>query len=491
MSRKKKQRITMVLALLCLIAAGVGYVASSRYVKQKEEKEAARTEEDDAIELYSYDEDSVAEITFKNAKAEMTIVCEDETWYKKDDKEFPLDQKIAGTMASQVSTMISTKLVAKDCENLADYGLDSPALTITLTTTDGSQVTLMLGEKSTAADGYYAYTSLSDTVYILTTSVYTSYDYTESQLIEIEDAPSITADYITQLHVESKDGTTEFEAAYDEKDAVFKDIYGWDIRKPFKETVAGDIYALSELFANYTSLSYTQCEDYTGRHDKKYGLKKPSWVIDVDYYEVQPDAEAEAAGEEAEEIHIPYTYQLLVGDKDSSGEYYYVRPSDSKRVYLMEASVVENMVQIDAMKYIYANIYIGTVYSLNEIDMEVGGESYHMELTKEDVPSDEEDKSEVSFTAKINGKEVDEEAFRLAYGSAGTLSYSGVIDESVDADDTPYCTVTMHEEKRDVTISFLPYKKNSYRVNVDGTQLFITDKAAVDSFVKGFTDLVK
>lgn len=494
MSGKKKRMLTLGLSLLCLIGAGMGYLFSTRYAKQKEEKEAAKEQVDDSIEIYSYEEDSIAEITFKNTSTEMTLVCEDGTWYKKDDRKFPVDQDIAGTMASQVSTMISTKLVAKDCGNLGDYGLDNPALTIALATKEGSQVTLMLGDESTAADGYYAYTSLSDTVYIFTNSVFTSYDYTEKELIEIEDTPSITADYVTHLSVKSKDGSQDFEAVYDEENAVSKDIYSWDIKKPFKETVAGDIYVLSELFNKYTALEYGECEDYTGRKDKKYGLKKPSWVIDVDYYTVQQDVNAKDGDVEAEEIHIPYTYQLLVGEKDSTGEYYYVRPSDSKRIYRMDASMVEGMVQIDAMGCIYANLYIGTVYSLKEIDMDVKGKSYHMELTRTEgkagTGEGTEGETETVFSASINGREVDEEAFRKAYAAAGTLSYDGVIDEGVKADDTPYCTVTMHEEKRDVTISFLPYDKKSYRVNVDGTQLFLTDKAEADSFIKGFTDLL-
>lgn len=494
MSGKKKRMLTLILAVLCLIGAGIGYLFSTRYAKQKEEKEAAEAQVDDSIEIYSYDEDSLAEITFKNTSTEMTLVCEDETWYKKDDRKFPVDQEIAGTMASSVSTIISTKLVVQDCDNLGDYGLDNPALTVAFTTTDGSQVTLMLGDESTAAGGYYAYTSLSDTVYIFTSSVFTSYDYTEKELIEIEDTPSITADYVTQLSVKSKDGRQDFLAVYDEENAVSKDIYSWDIKKPFKETVAGDIYALSELFNNYTALEYAECEDYTGRHDKKYGLNKPSWIIDVDYYTVQQDVDSDGGDVEAEEIHIPYTYQLLVGKKDSTGEYYYVRPADSKRIYRMDASMVEDMVEIDAMSCIYANIYIGTVYSLKEIDMEVKGKSYHMELTKTEGEAGPEEgtdsETETSFSAAINGREVDEEAFRKAYGTAGTLSYDGLIDESVKADDTPYCAVTMHEEKRDVTISFLPYDKKSYRVNVDGTQLFLTDKTEVDSFIKGFMDLL-
>lgn len=494
MSGKKKQMLTLILAVLCLIGAGIGYLFSARYAKQKEEQEAAEAQADDSIELYSYDEDSIAEITFKNTDTEMTLVCEDGTWYKKDDRKFPVDQEIAGTMASQVSTIISDKLVAQDCENLEDYGLDAPALTIAFTITDGSQVTLMLGDESTAAGGYYAYTSLSDTVYVFTSSVFTSYDYTEKELIEIEDTPSITADYVTQLSVKSKDGTQDFRAVYDEENAVSKDIYSWDIKKPFKETVAGDVYALSELFGNYTALEYVQCEDYTGRHDKKYGLNKPSWVIDVDYYTVQQDVDSDGEDVEAEEIHIPHAYQLSVGKKDSSGEYYYVKPADSERVYTMDAAMVENMVQIDAMSCIYANIYIGTVYSLNEIDMDVKGKSYHMELTRTETETEKEEgadsETETNFSASINGKEVDEEAFRKAYGAAGTLSYNGVIDESVKADDTPYCTVAMHEEKRDVTISFLPYDEKSYRVNVDGTQLFLTDKAAAEDFVEGFMDLL-
>lgn len=491
MSRKKKQKITMLVALLCLIGIGIGYVYASRYANEKQAKEEAEANEDDSVELYSYEEDALTQIQFENSDTEMTLVYEDDKWYKADEKKFPLDQEKAETMASQISTLISSRMVLEDPENLEDYGLDVPELTIHFTTKDKEEVTIYLGDESSAAGGYYGYTSLSDTIYIITESVYESYQYTAKQMIEMEDIPGIDAETITNLHVKPRKGE-EFKAVYDEKNAVSKDIYGWDITKPFAEPVAGDVYALKELFANYTSLSYQQCEDYSGKKDAKYGLAEPRCEVALQYYVEVPDDEADmeedadtAADTEQKMKKVWYDYNLLIGDKDKSGAYYYVKPKNSERVYTMEASVVENMIQIKPMNYLYAYLYVGTVYELNAIDMSVDGKDYHMELVNEKKEDDTTD----AFKATINGKEVDEEAFRLNYGSAGALKYAAMIDESIEASDEPYCTITMIEDEREVCLKFLPYDDKSYRVNINGQQLFTTDKAAVDSLVKGFVDL--
>ena len=496
MSKKNKKQIVMVVALLLLVCTGVGYVFASRYVADKEAKEEAANENVSSVEICSYDAEDIVRISFIGSTGSMVLENDDEVWVNAADEDFPVDQDIASTMAEKVAAVSTEKIVNEDGKDKADYGLEEPDLSIDVTMADGENYSLYIGEDSSAVEGCFAYTSLSDRIFIIDSSVPDAFDYSEKQLIDIEDIPAITADYVTHIRVSGRKMNHIFEADYDENNSQSKDIYGWDITSPFKETVAGDIYQLSELFGNYTSLSFAECTDYTGKHEKKYGLDKPAYIIDLNYYEVETQESDDE--EEQEEKHIPYTYHLEIGKQDASGEYYYVRPEDSKRVYLMEASMAEALLPGDAFQYIYANMYLGTVYTLNTIDMKADGKAYHMTLERHETKTEqtegedgENEESDITFTAKIDGKEVDEEAFRMAYGSAGALSYNGVIDENMACSDTPVYQFTFTEEERTVKLKFLPYDEKNYRVDVDGQMLFVTEKEAVDNFVNGFLELIE
>ncbi len=51
-------------------------------------------------------------------------------------------------------------------------------------------------------------------------------------------------------------------------------------------------------------------------------------------------------------------------------------------------------------------------------------------------------------------------------------------------------TIVFHEEKRDVTVRYLPYDgTNFYRVDKDGMDYFLVDKRSVDDVVTAFGSL--
>ena len=69
---------------------------------------------------------------------------------------------------------------------------------------------------------------------------------------------------------------------------------------------------------------------------------------------------------------------------------------------------------------------------------------------------------------------------------------SGKITASVKPEsDKEVLKIVYHEEKRDVTIRYLPYDgTNFYRVDKNGEMLFLTDKRAVDDTAKAFVDML-
>ncbi len=53
-------------------------------------------------------------------------------------------------------------------------------------------------------------------------------------------------------------------------------------------------------------------------------------------------------------------------------------------------------------------------------------------------------------------------------------------------------TIVFHEEKRDVTVRYLPYDgTNFYRVDKDGMDYFLVDKRSVDDVAAAFGSLLE
>ena len=97
----------------------------------------------------------------------------------------------------------------------------------------------------------------------------------------------------------------------------------------------------------------------------------------------------------------------------------------------------------------------------------------------------------------LNGKTIDEKDendFLTPYSTAYLLEYS----EKAEGDNVkpksnkPVLTIVYHEEKRDVTVKYLPYDgTNFYRVDKNGMDYFLVDKLQVDDIIEKFKGIEK
>lgn len=507
MSKKKRQMITLVGLLVVLAAFGIAYgLLSKKAPKDEGEEESAKEE----ILLYSVDEEKITRIDYTLGEVRTVLVLEDGTWYKEDEKEMPLEQSIPKAMVTAMAKVTAQEKLSETGEDLSQFGLDKPSLSVEVTA--GSEThKLVMGLKTvgTDSDGYYAYMDDASKVYTIMDTWYSYFDYVGNKLIARETGPTFDAANVTKLSVDARKGT-DFEAVYDMKDPVGKDIYGWVIKKAFKEDVAGDSYSLSELFNNFSSLSFYECVSYDGskNNDKKYGLDAPAYTIGFTYFEAQQTEKDSEKEQEKEAEKIEHSYKFYVGKETDDGEYYYIKPEGSKCIYMLASEKVEPMVQIEPMTYIYQYCYLGSVNTLDTVHMEYNGKEYDMVLTRKETDkgdgaeaSGEDDKTgkegdgeedaDVTYTATINGEEVDEEDFRMAYAKTGVVKYTGVIDEKkVPEDDTPYVSFRIVEGERDTKLAFLPYDgTNFFRASVNGKAQFLVDKKTVEELVQGYLDV--
>lgn len=475
MSKKTRQTVTIIVLCVLLIGAGIGYYALIRYQSAQETEES----QEEGITLYELDSSKLQKIHYTNDRAEMRLVRENNVWKKEENPDFPLKQTKVSLMADAVAAVTADRLVTDRCRDLAEFGLDQPDLTVELEDSDGNSQSLMIGKESLSGGGRYAYCGDTSKIYLLSTSIYSSFDYAEGEIMETPEFPTIAADNVTGLEIRSEKGT-DFKAVYDEKNSPYKDIFSWAIYEPYSQPVAGDVDQLQTLFGSYEGLDFSEGVSYrTDQKElKKYGLKQPSYQIILDYYNQK----------------ISKKLQLTIGKQNKDKTGYYAQLAGNQGIYLMDTATVEGLVNLVPMQYVYQRLYAGMISDLKGLKLEYRGKtrSYTVKQEKPDSEqTDERTGEDVTYLVKSNGKEIDSEKFQNAFQAVSNLAPNGEIDSKVKTKgDEVVASFHFQEKKKNVIMNIYPYDGNNfYRIEVNGVMEFVVDIRTIDGILEAFQGL--
>lgn len=466
MSKQKKQWITILSLCLVLILAGVGYIAASKYQQSKEKTE--ESEETGEIKLYSLKAEDITKLRFANASHEMTLVKEEDIWKDASDADFPVNQEYVDAMLDDVAALTATKLVVENPKDLEQYELKTPKYTIELTDKNGETKTLMIGMESAAAEGCYAYVDKADKIYTIASNITGDFDYSRNQMMTVPETPEISAEYVTYYSLKPDKGK-EFTARYSEKNAEYSDMEGWDLIGPYDSTVPGSQEALQGLFAGLANMASSEGVAYHSTDEllKKYGLKTPACVLEVDYYTLEGGEVSEDGSTPApeEQKKIEHHYRLSIGAKDDTEENYYVSVDGHDGIYLMSAETLDALMDVNAFDYVYKNMHKPQMEQLQNISFTYQGKPHEITVTKKEVKDGiSEDGSPVyDYTIILDGKtELDEHSFIPDYNSIfESLVYSKEIP-ALKKKDLLSGDMKIVTEQGTIELEFSAYDKNNF-----------------------------
>ena len=342
MAKKKKNLI--LLLVLCIVLAG--FIILYFLMPQKKDEEAD-TEETESITVDQIDSTSISSLVIeKEGKEIYSLKKQEDTWQFTDATAVPLDSDVVSGLFDCLNPVeASREIQLAEDQDLSQYGLDAPVMTIHLETNDGKSYQYKLGAVVPITGGYYGLSASGDTVYCLAEELYSTFDIEKNSLIQMEELPEIDSSYMTSLKVDNKKGN-DFEAS------VGTDGKTWEIVKPDKKTLTEEDSQWDTVKGYFTALSYDSIEEYQSGDLAKYGLKDPSSTITVKYYEEKEgseDSSGTASGTAAdgipEENREYKTLQICIGNYFEEG--YYVCEKGSSNVYIMAEDVVKNMIQVD------------------------------------------------------------------------------------------------------------------------------------------------
>lgn len=483
----KNKTVKMILAVAVLAVCCGAYAGVKTYVSHQEQKES-EAESEENTSVFTASADDIKSLDFMVDDTETTFEKKDDSWVKKDDTDFPVNQSTLDSAASSVTSVESDR-VLEDVDNLAEYGLDSPANIIKIVTKsededgDDTTATLYVGDENSSTSQYYVRKDDDEkTVYLVDSSCVEPFTKTLYDYAQMEDFPAISStDTITKISV---DGDSSYELKKDADTSV------WSVSANGEEDKA-DSATVSSLVSSFGSMAYNSMADYKCEDKSKYGLDKPYSTITVDYQEEAETSDDNAETSDSETPDSAETTEMvdkqltiLVGNEaDDSNRY--VMVNDSNEVYTMSEETLSALTDKTEEDFWDMTVSYVSVNSLASLKVNYQGTDYKVNASRE-TSTDEDGNDTETVTYKLDGADLDETTFTTFDNKLINMAAQKRLTEKYDPDGDAELTVTFTEEDGDtLEVSYYSYDTNYYAAVVDN-KVYLVNKMNVKELFTAF-----
>ena len=380
--------------------------------------------------IVDLDTDSVTRISWTSGGKTLTYEKTDDVWQQSDDAAFPVDQEKLQELLQRFAPL-NAGFEIDDVQDYGQYGLDSPEVTVTLTTADGDTV-VKFGSYSTMDSKRYV--TLGDgAVYLISDDVAGELSTDRDEYLRADSVP--TYDTITGI---TATGETTFTAQYlPDATPLYTDTYDY-------YAVDGDSYtALStQKIKNFVSdMAALPTDDYaTYRASQEnladYGMDTPTVTYTVQYTQDKTDG----------------SFTLALGKK---GDACYARMNDSEIIFKLTEEEYNDLTATDADALRPDEALSLDWDAVKSMAFTVDGTTYTVEHKGD------------NFT--INGDEVDFDAVKQAVDGLKISEYNR---ETTDKKQELAFTVTLdNKEHPELTVTIQQYDGENCLVTLNGTTL--------------------
>lgn len=172
----RKQKIQLVVLLAAFLFFALGFYAAKSISAREEEKERAKEageytalsfDADDLVKLEIEREDGNLELDFHEGKWSFVKDINLEMEEKDEEKKtYEVNTSAADELRDTLANLTSQNEIAAG-EDESEYGLDKPAMTITVTLSDGAEHSVEVGSLNSMLQAYYIRVDHSDTLYTM------------------------------------------------------------------------------------------------------------------------------------------------------------------------------------------------------------------------------------------------------------------------------------------------------------------------------------
>ena len=499
-----KKSTKLVSAVVVLAVLGGVYVGLNTYVSKEEKTESS--EEESKTEVFSVKTDDIKSLEFIVDKKAVTFEKKDDSWVKKDETAFPVNQTTLDSAASAIETVEADR-VLEDVEDLTEYGLDSPSNTVTVDTDDGT-TKFNIGDENTSTNQYYISKDDDDsTVYVVaadTVSPFMNslYDYAQG-----EDFPTIDSSTVKKVQVsEDKDSYVLEENS---------DGATWDVSGDgSSDKESADTTAAGNVTSGLGSFAFDQFVNYNAEDLSQYGLDKPYATITVDYQEeVEDDStdstnsgendstasesdsessdttDTDSSSEDADSKTTTVDKQLViyVGDEAGDGSRYVT--VDNKQIYTMSTDTLSAVIDKTPSDLWSLIVNYLSVKNLDQLQVTYGETTSTVNVSRETSTDDDGNEKETT-TYQLDGKEIESTTFTTFYNKLINMAGQKRLTEAyTPAADPEMTAVFTDSDKNQTTVTFYTYDTNYYAAVV-GDKVFLVNKMTVKEMFNAYETMV-
>ena len=327
----KKAKSIVILLTVLLVLLLVYFVVSPMW----SEKTPEDTTAEPTYQIAAIDHSSLVGLELKYGETSLSFTLNDTAteWDWSEDAEIPLDNMVFATVVTALNNAKSKyKLEGVSAEQLTDYGLDAPEITVKFIFSAGAAKEYYVG-KLNSFNGYYYLSEASapNTVYMIEASVKTSLELDIYDFVLEETAPVITEAKIVGVDYTNAGNYRDFIYYPSGNSSDYTDRYEWYFRSGLVEmsslppemplnTTIGDT-----LVSLVTGLTFDECVglDYTA---EDYGFSEGKKL--VIFYNVDENETG---------VLQKKDYVIYLGSQREDGSIY-AHTENSKLVYLLSES---------------------------------------------------------------------------------------------------------------------------------------------------------
>lgn len=517
----KNRKKALIIAIICLAAAAVLYLLVVKLSQRSEDADSS----DDSLVISSVDSGQITAISYEKDGKSLSFRKEDGTWYNAEDKSFPVDQDSLTTMTNALGAVSATRKLDSP-EDLSEYGLDSPVLTVRYTASDDKEAEFTVGDTNDAAGGSYLKISGDDAVYLVASDFADTFNSDIYQLADMESFPTITSDSITDINVKSGSHTLEIKNDSDGGRIVLEN--GEE-----KENCASS--SVTQFINTVTGITFKSHVEYNCKDLSKYGLDKPTADISVDYTtaetvtetsaeSVQETADTEETESETETVEVAKQLILHIGSQNEDGDYY-AALDGSKEVHVVSGDTIKELIEKKAADFTDNTILSGSLNNAKGIDVAIGSDSWHLvkqEVAKADDLADSAetegtDSEKATETTDATADETTEDAEKVdeseaeteekwyagdteialtdlssAYSDLSGMSAEKILDTAAKSTGDAAISVTVKwEDDTETTVSFTVYDSSFHLAEINGEARKLVNKRDVEKLIEDMTALLK
>lgn len=491
----KSKTVKMISSVAVLVVLSGTYVGVKSYVASQEEKEAA--EADQSVSVLDLEEDDIASVAFRSEEGDDVVFKkEDDSWIKKDEEEFPLNQDSVTSAVSGISQMTADQEL-EQTEELSEYDLDEPENEIIITMDDGEETVIQVGMKNDSTDQYYIKKSDDDkNIYLVPASSIDPFMSTVYDFADADTFPSVTSSTITDVKVEKEDG---YELSQDSA------TLSWNVSDG-KDSEKADTTKAGTVTSAIGSLMYGDFVDYNCTDDEEYGFDDPYAVITVEYTEEEEvpedtSSEEEDSGESAENTDsqeetdgddetetITVDKELVIYVGDQTGTSRYVKVNDSSQVYTISEDSLSDITDSTVEDFYNLTVSYLSVNNLDSLKIEAEDGSHDVEIIRE-TAEDEDGEETTSYSYKLDGEDIEETDFTTFYNKLINMAGQERLTESYEPEGTAYYTFTFTDtEGTQMVVKYYEYDTNFYAAVVDD-KVYLVNKMNVKDLEAAYEEM--